>query len=70
MLDAFIIEHLRRREREDARQQPWLDQPGKFPYEEPTPPNRQADGDPNDRDRDHDHDRDRDNNNGVIIIDM
>ncbi len=86
MLDAFIIEQIRRREQEEARRQPWIEQPSRFSYEEPGRSRGEADGDGDgDGDGDnYDYDR-RDNgdndrgrgrgsddepNNGVIIIDM
>jgi len=64
MLDAFIIEEIQRRERErDARIQPRLDQPGRFPMPPP-------DWRPDSR-REPDFDRDDDDNGrGVIILDM
>lgn len=64
MLDAFIIEEIQRRERErDARIQPRLDQPGRFPG---PPPNWR----PEPRRDSDDRDRDDDDNHGVIILDM
>ena len=65
MLDAFIIEQIRRREQKDERLQPQLEIPGRFPMQQPpswTP----------EREREHGrHDQDSDDDNrGVIILDM
>jgi hypothetical protein len=63
MLDAFIIEEIQRRERDrDARIQPRLDQPSRYPMPPP-------DWRPDSR-RDSDHERDDDDDRGVIILDM
>jgi len=68
MLDAFIIEEIRRRERLDDRQQPYLERPGAYPM--PYPPAGPDAGMP-DRvpPRGYD-DEDSDSHNGVIILDM
>ncbi len=60
MLDAFIIEQIKRREEElrQDRRQPRLEPPGRFPLERPPL-----------WDRDRDAGRD-DDHNGVVIIDM
>lgn len=64
MLDAFIIEQIRRREEEqrrNQRQQPRLEPPGRIPLQRP----------PGwDRDADHDRRRSDDDFEGVVIIDM
>ena len=65
MLDAFIIEEIRRRERLDERVQPQLERPDSFPF--PFPPDA---GDPAQRDRRGYDDDDHEHDNGVIILDM
>lgn len=65
MLDAFIIEEIRRRERLDERVQPQLERPDSFPF--PFPPDA---GHPSQRDRQGYDDDDDDSNRGVIILDM
>ncbi len=63
MLDAFIIEQIRRREEKDERLQPRLEIPGRFPLQQPpswTPEHE--------RQR-HDQDAD-DDRRGVIVLDM
>jgi hypothetical protein len=40
MLDAFIIEQIRRRERKDDRVQPRLENPGRFPLQPMPEPER------------------------------
>ena len=68
MLDAFIIEEIQRRERDrDARIQPRLDQPSRFPM---PPPNWRPDSR---REPESDRDSGRDDDDldrGVIILDM
>lgn len=68
MLDAFIIEQIKRREEERRQQriQPSLEPPGRFPLDRP--PGWNEDRDPRrrgDSDRGHDDEHD-----GVMIIDM
>lgn len=64
MLDAFIIEQIRRREEEqqrNQRQQPRLESPSRMPLQRP----------PGwDRDADSDRRRSEDDYDGVMIIDM
>ncbi|MCO4761128.1 MAG: hypothetical protein KC502_06460 [Myxococcales bacterium] len=60
MLDAFIIEEIRRRERTDDRLQPRLERPDAFPLPLPPEPDPYRGY----------NDDDDDDNNGVIIIDM
>lgn len=63
MLDAFIIEQIKRREEEQQRgrrQQPHLEPPSRIPLQRPPSWDREADSD---RRRDEDYD-------GVMIIDM
>jgi len=63
MLDAFIIEQIRRREEKDDRVQPRLEIPGRYPLQQP-PTWKPED------DRQHrDHDAD-DEHRGVIVLDM
>ncbi len=61
MLDAFIIEQIRKREddRHQRRHQPHLEPPGHFPLERPP----QADQDVNGR-------REDDDNDGMVVFDM
>ncbi|MFZ4577557.1 MAG: hypothetical protein ACOYOB_04090 [Myxococcota bacterium] len=68
MLDAFIIEQIRRREEQEqerTRRQPALEIPSRFPMQRP-PGWSDAEADRSDRDRDGDEDRDR----GFAILDM
>ncbi len=63
MLDAFIIEQIKRREEEQrrgSRQQPHLEPPSRMPLQRPPSWDRDADAD---RRREEDYD-------GVMIIDM
>lgn len=63
MLDAFIIEQIKRREEEQGRsgrQQPHLEPPGRMPLQRPPSWDRDAESD---RRREEDYD-------GVMIIDM
>jgi hypothetical protein len=61
MLDAFIIEQIRRREQPDERRQPRLEIPARFPI---APPESWE------RDHDHRRERDADEHEGVVILDM
>lgn len=63
MLDAFIIEQIRKREEErhPQRIQPRVEPPGRFPLERPPGWDRGAG---------QDSERHRDEDNGVIILDM
>ena len=66
MLDAFIIEQIKRREeqeRERDRRQPALEIPSRFPMQRPP---GWSDADRRDRDRDAEEESDR----GFVILDM
>ena len=73
MLDAFIIEQIRRREdqeQERTRRQPALESPSRFPMQRP-PGWSDAEADRSDRDRsDRDRDSDEDRDRGFAIFDM
>ena len=69
MLDAFIIEEIRRREQFDERRQPRLQRPGAYPT--PYPPRSGPDsGRPELPSRRHYDEDEDDSNNGVIVLDM
>lgn len=71
MLDTFIIEEIQRRERErDARHQPRIEHPGRFPFQPPPQtPNMPEWRRDSRQDGNSSPDEDADEN-GVIILDM
>jgi len=71
MLDAFIIEQIKRRERRDDRPQPRLERPGSMPWGPPDWAPEAERREREDRIRDDRGRGDRDEEyNGIVILDM